>query len=402
MARLFGVRMAGMTVTIMVMVLALAAPFIDLLVWLGGVRWLGAYAVAGGMAMASVAVAVGIVGVLFRLVGPRRTRAASQVLAALVGGAFAVAVQFAAMAGSGRAIMSRIEVTGLWLGDADSPWLWPARAATGEVGPLVAMLGASGGMLGLAILAMAPRFGRQVLAASEVTAAVPGPLRGPMRGRSRWRGASPAQALRRKEWTLLLRDPWLLSQTLMQLLYLLPVGYMLWLNFYRATGASAFLVPIMIVTAGQLGGGLAWLAVSAEDAPELIATAPVAGGTVLRAKTTAVLGGIGVIFGPFVLVLAALAPADGLAALGGVTAAAASATAIQYWFRTQVKRSLFRRRQTSSKVATIAEALSSTGWAATGALAAAPTWLALVPGALVLVILAGVWAISPGREARGI
>jgi ABC-2 type transport system permease protein len=63
-------------------------------------------------------------------------------------------------------------------------------------------------------------------------------------------------------------------------------------------------VPILIVAAGQLGGGLAWLAVSGEDAPDLIASAPVPAGRVLRAKTEAVLGGIAVIFGPFVAVLA--------------------------------------------------------------------------------------------------
>ena len=105
---------------------------------------------------------------------------------------------------------------------------------------------------------------------------------------------------------MLLRDPWLLSQTLMQLLYLLPVGFMLWHNFYSGGATSGFLVPILVVTAGQLGGGLAWLAVSAEDAPELIATAPVVGSVVMRAKAAAVLGGIGVIFGPFLLVLAVL------------------------------------------------------------------------------------------------
>jgi hypothetical protein len=47
-----------------------------------------------------------------------------------------------------------------------------------------------------------------------------------------FRNSTPAQALRRKEWTLLLRDPWLMSQTLMQLLYLLPAGFLLWRNFY--------------------------------------------------------------------------------------------------------------------------------------------------------------------------
>ena len=49
--------------------------------------------------------------------------------------------------------------------------------------------------------------------------------------------------------------------------------------------------------------------------------------------------------------------------------ATVSATAIQLWFRVQAKRSQFRRRQTSSRLATFAEAFSSIGWAATAVLA---------------------------------
>jgi ABC-2 type transport system permease protein len=206
---------------------------------------------------------------------------------------------------------------------------------------------------------------------------------------------SAAQALRRKEWTLLLRDPWLISQTLMQLLYLLPAAFLLWRNFYGGGDVSALLVPILIVTAGQLGGGLAWLAVSGEDAPDLIASAPIPAMRVLRAKTEAVLGGVAVIIGPFVVILSVAAPFAALVSLVGAVVAASSATAIQYWFRTQARRSVFRRRQTSSRVATFAEALSSTGWAGTGALAATGTWLATVPGAVVLAIVAGAWMISP-------
>jgi ABC-2 type transport system permease protein len=71
---------------------------------------------------------------------------------------------------------------------------------------------------------------------------------------------------------------------------------------------------------------------------------------------------------------------------------------IQIWFRAQAKRSTFHRRQTSSRIATVAEALSSILWAATAALAAAGTWLAAPVAVLVLLILAGTWAIRPRRS----
>jgi ABC-2 type transport system permease protein len=65
---------------------------------------------------------------------------------------------------------------------------------------------------------------------------------------------------------------------------------------------------------------------------------------------------------------------------GGIVIAAGTATSIQLWFRTKAKRSQFRRRQVSSRVATFAEAFSSIGWAATAAVAAANLWLAIAPG----------------------
>jgi ABC-2 type transport system permease protein len=147
-----------------------------------------------------------------------------------------------------------------------------------------------------------------------------------------------------------------------------------------------------------LSGGLAWLAVSGEDAPDLIASAPVSANRVLRAKTEAVVGGTTMIFAPFIVALSFAEPFAAGVTLAGVIVASGSSTAIQWWFRTQAKRSLFRRRQTSSRIATFAEALSSTGWAGTAALATAGSWVAVIPGALVLMIVAGAWLISPSKH----
>ena len=189
-----------------------------------------------------------------------------------------------------------------------------------------------------------------------------------------------------------------MSQSLMQLLYLLPPAFLLWRDFDDNTGAFTLLVPILIMAAGQLAGGLAWLAISGEDAPDLIASAPVTSARVLRAKTEAVMGVIAVVFGPFNIALAVAAPICALVtALGGATAAA-SATSIQFWFRVQAKRSHFRRRQTSSRIATFAEALSSCSWAGAGGLAAASSWLAVILGLIALSVVAGAWIISPAKS----
>src|SRR5262249_41212350 len=217
-----------------------------------------------------------------------------------------------------------------------------------------------------------------------------------------FRDRSVAAVLRRKEWTLLWRDPWLVSQTLMQLLYLLPPAFLLWSSFGQGSNASILIVPLLIMGAGQLAGALAWLAICGEDAPDLIASAPLQSVRVLRAKTAAVMIAIAVVFGPFITVLGLIAPFCALIACVGVAIGAASTTSIQIWFRTQAKRSHFRRRQTSSRVATYAEALSSCSWAGTGALAASGSWLAIVGGVIALAILGGALMISPGRTLTGV
>lgn len=394
--RLFSVRIAAMVVAIMPMTFVLALPFVNVLVWFGGARWLGAYAVALALAMDAVAIAVVLTVALLQAIGPQRTRSVAQIVAAVVGAGFAVGMQFAAILSYGGLPPAAFARFAVWVDIAPEPgsvlW-WPARAILGEPTAVVSVLGVSIAFLAATIRVVAPRFGRLALAAGNVEQSVTRRRRGGFRFHD-W---SAAQALRRKEWTLLLRDPWLMSQTLMQLLYLLPVAFLLWRSLYAGVGASALVVPILIIAAGQLAGGLAWLAVSGEDAPELIASAPVPRARVLRAKAEAVLGGVGVIFAPLLVVLAVAAPFAGLVALVGVVIAAALATIIQFWFRTQAKRSLFRRRQTSSRIANFAEAMSSIGCAGTAALAATGTWLAIVPGILVLGTVAVVWLVSPGR-----
>ena len=118
------------------------------------------------------------------------------------------------------------------------------------------------------------------------------------------------------------------------------------------------------------------------------------------AKVEAVIGMIALIFAPIVVVLTLDAAYAGIVCGLGVLSAAAAATIVQLCFRVQARRSQFRRRQTSSRLATFAEAVSSIAWAATTALAAAQTWAALGTAAVAFGILAGVWLISPSRASR--
>ena len=106
---------------------------------------------------------------------------------------------------------------------------------------------------------------------------------------------------------------------------------------------------------------------------------------------------IGAIFAPLVAVIAIVSPAQAAVTAIFVIIATVSAAAIQLWFRVQAKRSQFRRRQTSSRVATFAEAFCSIGWAATAILAVTIPVAAVISGAMTALMLAATWKISPQR-----
>ncbi len=399
--RLFAVRIGAMGVSIMAMALFLAAPVINVLAWRGGAHWLAAYGVMAAMAMASVAVSTVTTVLLFAAIGPKQTRLVAQIIAAVVGASFVIGVQFFAIASIGT--LSRMEflssdiVVNHVPGSDSLVWL-PAYATTGNGLDLAITIAAGIVLLAGAVRFCAPRFGTLALATAAISEGRAPTAARSGRRRSGFRPVSPAQALRRKEWALLRRDPWLMSQSLMQLLYLLPPFYMLWRSFYGDSHLATLLVPVLIMAAGQLAGGLAWLAVSGEDAPDLIGSAPVTPARVWRAKAEAVAGVLALVFGPIVALLALVRTDLALVAVLGIAIAAVSATLIQFWFRAQVKRSLFRRRHVSSRIATFAEAFSSITWSGAGAAALVNPWLAIIPGGAALVVLAGAWSIRPRRR----
>jgi ABC-2 type transport system permease protein len=108
-----------------------------------------------------------------------------------------------------------------------------------------------------------------------------------------------------------------------------------------------------------------------------------------------VLIAIAVIFAPLLAALAWLAPWQATVTGCGVLVATISSTAIQLWFRVQARRSQFRRRQTSSRLATFAEAFSSIGWAATAALMLIVPEAGLICAAMTAGLLGGAWKLSP-------
>ena len=396
LANVFSVRIAAIALSVMAMALLLSTPFVDVLVIGGGIRWFAAYGVVIAIGLSAAAVAIAVTIVLFHLIGPSRTRLVAQILAAIVGAGFVIALQIAAILSYGtlsRFAVLTSDAAAAFAPDLDSVVWWPARAALGDGEALLLLLAGGLILLGAVMAIFSPRFADTVVRVSANAAPA---LQGARI--KAFRSGSRQQALRWKEFVLLRRDPWLVSQTLMQLLYLVPPALMLWRSFAESSDAIVLITPVMVMAAGQLAGGLAWLTISGEDAAGLVATAPLPPSRVTRAKIEVVLIAIGAIFAPLIVALIFASPFQAAVTASGIIIAAASATAIQLWFRVQARRSQFRRRQTSSRLATFAEAFSSIGWAATAALALSIPIAALATGLMTACILVAAWKISPRRE----
>jgi ABC-2 type transport system permease protein len=392
--RLFSVRITVVAISVTAMALLLAAPFINVLALQGGPRWLTAYGAVLAMGAAAAGLAVALTITLFRTIGPRRTRLIAQIVAAVVGAAFVIGIQAAAILSYGtlsRFALLQSDTVVARAPEVTSIFFWPARAVLGDTMALGAVLGAAFALLITSTVVFSRQFAGYAMAAAGLSQGI-APARCLTRG---FRWTSPQAALRRKEWLLLRRDPWLLSQSLMQLLYLLPPGLLLWRSFGEGNAALVLLVPVLVMAAGQLAGGLAWLAISGEDAPDLIATAPVSATVIVRAKIEAVMGCIAMVFAPFLVTMAIASPFHALVSAVAITLAAAAATRIQLWFRGQARRTQFRRRHTSSRLATYAEALASISFASTAALVAAGSWFAIVPALGAAIVLGAAFAISP-------
>ncbi len=393
-ARIFTIRICAVALTSVAMSALLVAPFLNVMAWEDGPLWLLGYLTLLSMSAIATAISLVIAVTLFRVFGPKRTRAIAQIIAAVIGAGFAIAMQLVAIAYFGNlsrlSVLTAPEVSQM-LPDASAAIWIPARALLGDVSAALTFSIVGFGLLALAIRATSARFATLALSTAGV---------GEQSGRTRrrptgFRARTLRQTLRNKELVLLARDPWLLSQTLMQMLYLLVPAFLLWRNYGADIGAIVVVVPVIVMASGQLAGGLAWLAICGEDAPDLIRSAPMSARLGLRAKVEAVLIAVCLVLSPILLFLAVFDPRAALVTVACLALSAGAATAIQVWFRAQAKRSHFRHRHASSKIATFAEAFSSICWAGTAALLVVGNSLAIVPAILALAVLGFIRTIRP-------
>jgi len=363
----------------------LITPFIWPVALIARPAWLAIYLVLAALALIATATGLLIAIVLFRVIGPKRTRVVSQLLAVLIGAGVFLVAQSRNLLGQSRFDAWLGTVSGYGRHAGGGPLSWPLRAIDGDiavVGPLVVLAIV---LFWLATQWIGRRFAKD--AASASGAAVSGRQRG-------GEGAFTAGVFRvtvRKELRLLGRDTPLLAQVLLRVVYLLPMLFILLRNA-GGHGASRLsgAVGAVVFLSGQVAGSLVWLTVAAEDAPELIGCAPASVAEIRRAKLSAALAPLAAILSIPLVVLVVLSPRAGLAATVGCVASALAGALIGFTLQKPAKRSMFNRRGAGSLSAILAEFASSAIIAATAGVAV--VWPPLVVAPCLVAALAG-WAL---------
>jgi len=370
--RILLVRMAAIAINVATLYLALAGAVFVWLPVFGGWQWMDFLPTVLALALFSTGVALLMAQVLFRVLGPKTTRVAAQILASLIGAAFFLAIQSQNyVPPQQRAEMYRNVLMHLVpvFGDAASPLSVPARAAFGQPVAFAAWIGISVGVYLIAVWRFSSRF---IANASAIAGVGGGRRRVDVRVRET-RGGIDA-SLVRKEWRLIVRDPLLLSQILLPILYFIPLFFIFGTRFQKE-GLTQFALPgfasAFVLIATTLAASLAWITVSAEDAPDLIAGAPVSRDQLERAKATAAAGPVIVLLlAPAVIASLADWPA-GLWLLVGGAGAIISVCLIAIWYQKPGTRKNFRRRTRAGFFVNMGQAFITVSWVAGTGLAVA-------------------------------
>jgi ABC-2 type transport system permease protein len=360
----------------------LALPAANIGAVLDGPAWLGIYPTLLALSLVGTACGLAAAIGLFLAFGPRRARLIAQFSAAIVGGAFLLAMQIAALLPQA----SRTAIAEHVAGWGDSPLLGlPVAAFRGEPASITWLVALAIALFAAAVVALSGAFVRAGLNAAGVPADASRvePAHG---GRMRF-GASLGQTLRRKEWRLLWRDHNVFAQLSLQIVYTLPLAVVLLRGVENLPLAIA-LAPALVVISAQIAASLAWITVSGEDAPELIAAAPVRRTEVELAKLSAVGAPVvGILVLPFIG-LAVLSPHVALLSALFAAAASVSTALLNLWHPMPGNRRGMLRRHSQSKLMAMLEHLMAMLWAIAIVLAIAGTPWVLLPVALALALLA--------------
>lgn len=372
-------------------------PIANMNVLLNGWSWLAVYPALLGCGLFASSIGIMLTLGLFKLAGPRRTRIFSQIMATIIGAAFVVMLQAIHIlpAHLRENFVAAIENPNAgWLWNKDGVLWLPVRAAGGDPVDLLLWIVLSASIFFVTVSLL----GRLFAANAMQSAGAPANNAKPRKAKSRMRFRPGAgRALRWKEWRLLSRDPWLISQILLQVVYTLPISIVIWRSQGPNGSIALSVAPAIVVIASQISASLAWLTISSEDAPEFLSSAPVTKADIHRRKLEAIALPLGCFLALPLAGLAWFSPRAALVTLIFVIGASLSTAFLNLWHPMPARRVMVLRRHSQSKIIGILEHMLSLLWAVAMVLAVLTTWLAAIP----LTIVAGIiWFSRPRKTKR--
>ncbi|MCW2318469.1 ABC-2 type transport system permease protein [Rhodoblastus acidophilus] len=359
-----------------------------------GVVWLAIGPALAATVLVTTGLALAATLGLFALLGPKRTRSVGQVLATLVGAWFVILAQiFNFLPADWRAAlhaqMSAPAPGGLF--DPATPLWLPARAAAGEFFALTIWTALGLAVFAASVALLGRAFARGALSAAGDAHAMPVAC-----AKDRGFRCDRAGALRRKEWRLLARDPYLVSQVLLQSLYTLPIALVIWKALGGGGALAVSISPALVAIAAQLAAALAFLAASSEQASDFVASAPVSPREILRRKLEAVAAPVGLFLALPLGALAWVDPRVGAITLGFALAAAASTAALNFWKPLENRRGDLIKTHAQNKLVGLVEHGLSLCFAIAALLACLDLWQTIFPIGAAMGLL---WLNAP-RPAR--
>ncbi len=370
-------------------------PIANVSPFVGMPRFLGIYLAVMAFALLSTSVAILLTMTLVKLLGVRRAKVTAQVVGALIGAlAFIVSQAGNFFSPSTRKAMlewfKERTQSGEALGPDSFAW-WPARAFVGEILP----------QLGFALVAVALfwftvnlTYRRFVSGTQESTGSTVKRSEKPVSIAADQFHRGLISTVLWKEWKLILRDPQIISQTLLQVLYLVP---MLILGL-TGKHASWLIIPGCVVLTAMLVGNLAWLTLAAEDAPDIVGTSPVPVSKMRYYKALAALIPVWLMLLPLALFWLFRDPAAAFVLVLCATGATMSSAMCHIWNPRKGDRRDIKTRHKQNMVTNLIESLSAFGWAGLAICLGGYYWWAFL--ALPVALSGPVYSWVAGAAAR--
>ena len=367
-------------------------PMANMITYKKGPQWLAIYPAAIASALLASACGLAITAGLFRLFGPYRTRMAAQITSTVIASAMILGGQLAYLASgptkATRALVQKLPDAPAF---AESLIDAPVRGVAGDMASLSLWLSFGAIAFVSAVLWFGPGFLKGAVLVKGA-----GDRQTVTRAKSEkpFRPGAGA-ALRRKEVRLLLRDPWLFSRALLQLFYLAPICFVIWISRTEPS-LSLLVAPVLIMVLSHLAGILAWLTILNEDAVDFMATAPVTQDAILRNKLYAIALLLGLILLAPTLALAWAEPFDAFLMAIFAIAACVSTALVNIWHPAPARLEAATSRHNPPKIVALKENMLSVFWAVACATAISEdnTWTYYALTALFFL-----WINRPRRKA---